>query len=61
MSSWHRVVFWASLGVASVFAGYSTVRPDRRVITIFEDEGRESIKKYLRYNFPQLAEKIGAN
>lgn len=59
--NWHRVGFWGALGVAGVFVFSASFHKDRRILTIFESEGRWEMNKFVRFNFPQTAEWLGLN
>lgn len=58
---WHRVGFWGVLGVAAVFIGFASFHPDRRLVTVFEAEGRNELNKFMRFNFPETADWLGLN
>lgn len=45
---WHRIVFWASAGVAVVLLLYRSLSKDGRLITIFTSEGRDLFGRILR-------------
>lgn len=58
---WHRITFWGSIGVASIFIFFASFDRDRRILTIFEAEGRNELSKFVRYNFPDTANWMGLN
>lgn len=60
-TDWHRITFWGSIGVASVFIFFASFDRDRRILTIFEAEGRNELSKFVRFNFPETAQWLGLN
>lgn len=59
--NWHRVLTWSLLGVAIVGVMNTQFRKDGRVITIFTEEGRDALRTFCRYNFPEFADRMGFN
>lgn len=58
---WHRIGFWGTLAGVATLVFIASFHKDRRVITVFEAEGRNELSKYVRYNFPTTAEWMGLN
>ena len=59
--SWHRVTFWGSAGVAITWVAFAMASPDGKIITVFSPEGHEVLRDYVRFNYPNLANKWGLN
>lgn len=55
----HRVFFWSAVGVSVVWIALLSQSKDRKLLTIFEAEGRRQIENYARYNYPDFAENMG--
>lgn len=58
---WHRITFWGSIATAATLIFFASFDKDRRIITIFEAEGRNELSKFVRYNFPETAQWLGLN
>lgn len=58
---WHRITFWGSIATAATLIFFASFHKDRRIITIFEAEGRNELSKFVRYNFPDTANWMGLN
>lgn len=58
---WHRIVFWGSIATAATLIFFASFHKDRRIITVFEAEGRNELSKFVRFNFPTTAEWLGLN
>jgi hypothetical protein len=58
---WHRVTFWACIGVMTVWLSYMSVHPEHRLVTVFSERGRDELKTYVRYNYPKIADRWGLN
>jgi hypothetical protein len=57
--NWHRVTFWGSAGVAITWVAFAMASPDGKIKTIFSEQGRDELKRYVRYTYPKLATKWG--
>jgi hypothetical protein len=56
--NWHRVIMWASLGVA-IYLGAHVAVLKGPLPTLLDAEGREIAREALRDHFPDLAQRLG--